>query len=203
MNSFTDKYKVDVPPGKSGRWEISKFTIGEQEAQLEMITSLFSSSNRGMTQLGTYTRLTWRGTVVMSDTPDEIRDHLHFIRMARGRVLIHGLGIGMCTAACLRKPEVKHVTVVDKSPDVIRLVGPSVRAISDGQDTDLEIIEGDAFTWKPPKNTRWDVVWHDIWESLCTDNLSEMTKLHRRFGRRTDWQDSWGKALLKAKRRRQ
>jgi hypothetical protein len=46
-------------------------------------------------------------------------------------------------------------------------------------------------------------VWHDIWLDLCTDNLEGMGKLHRKYGRRTDWQGSWEKDRLLSHRRRE
>ena len=61
------------------------------------------------------------------------------------------------------------------------------------KDKRVTIINADAFEWKPPKDQRYDVVWHDIWDNICGDNLPEMTKLHRKYGKKTDWQGSWCK----------
>jgi len=136
----------------------------------------------------------------MSDTPDEIKDHLEPIRQARregGHVLINGLGIGMVASAIAALENVTKVTVIEMSPEVIALVGPS---LIERFGSKIEIIEADSYTFKPPKGVRYTVVWHDIWLHLCTDNLDEMAKLHRKFGRRTDWQGSWGKELLKYRR---
>jgi hypothetical protein len=36
-----------------------------------------------------------------------------------------------------------------------------------------------------------------------TDNLEDMHKLHRRFGRRADWQGSWGRSFLEHVRRQE
>lgn len=41
-----------------------------------------------------------------------------------------------------------------------------------------------------------------IWDSLCADNLEEMTKLKRRFGRRTDWQGCWGEYQCRRDKKR-
>ena len=49
------------------------------------------------------------------------------------------------------------------------------------QDKRIKIINEDAFEFKPPKDKRYDFVWHDIWDDICTDNLPEMTKLHRKY----------------------
>jgi hypothetical protein len=130
-----------------------------------------------------------RGSVlVMSDTPAEIRDHLSFIRKAAGHVLINGLGLGIVAEACLRKDEVTKVTVVELSEDVIALVGPTLQARWGDR---LEIVNVSAFDYKPPKEVRYGTVWHDIWDYICSDNIEGMKKLHRKYGRRADWQGSW------------
>lgn len=88
----------------------------------------------------------------------------------------------------LDKPAVDKVTVIEISPDVITLVGSYLKEHFGAR---LEIIEADAFTWQPPRGVRYGAVWHDIWDNICSDNLPEMHKLHRKYGRRTDWQGSW------------
>lgn len=199
-----EKYKVNwLPAGECGEWRIEKFTVDKRDETITLIN--FMQHGRGHVPQGEYTRLIHADTgklngPMMSDTPEEIRDHLHFIRQTKGRVLIHGLGIGMCALAAARKPEVKSVLVIEKSLDVISLVAKHLRTQHCGKK--IEIREGDAFTWKPQKGERWNTVWHDIWPSLCATNLSEMATLHRRFGRRCDWQGSWGKELLQERRQR-
>jgi hypothetical protein len=66
----------------------------------------------------------------------------------------------------------------------------------------LTIHHGDALTYKWPVGTRWTVAWHDIWDTICEDNLPDMNRLHRRFGRRVDWQGSWCRDLIETERRR-
>jgi hypothetical protein len=34
------------------------------------------------------------------------------------------------------------------------------------------------------KGKRYDMVWHDIWDDICSDNLEGMAKLHRKYGDR-------------------
>jgi hypothetical protein len=187
-----NNYQVSVPEGQSGNWKVERFTVTGRDAEIERIRAMFSGRR---VPEGTYTRLMRRGQVIMSDTPDEIRDHLEPIRRARGSVLINGLGLGVVLQAALNKPEVRHVTVVEKSPDVIKLVAWHYYERF-GYDR-LTVVEGDAFDWKIPKGARFDVVWHDIWDNLCADNLREMSVLHRKFGRRTDWQGSWGRELCR------
>ena len=58
----------------------------------------------------------------------------------------------------------------------------------------FEFHQADALEYKPPRGEQYDVVWHDIWPNICTDNLPEMHKLHRKYGRRCNWQGSWCRA---------
>lgn len=182
------KYKVDVPEGSSGIWCVEKFVVSEEDSALSRIRSMMHG--RGYVPPGPYTRLRCALDVIMSDTPDEISDHFPVIRRAQGYGLINGLGLGLVLNAVLMKPEVRHVTVVEKSPDVIALVGPHWRARHGDRFT---VIEGDALTVSvpPPPGGRWDFAWHDIWPSICAGHVPEMTTLHRRYGRRALWQGSW------------
>lgn len=191
--SIWDKYKVDVPTGKSGNWCIERFEISEADSMVSRIRSRFSFSDRGRTPIvpGVYTKLSNEHTLVMSDTPAEIRDHLGFIYSAKGRVLICGLGIGMVTRACLFNSKVDKVTVVEISEDVINLVSPWLKGVASKAETELDIICDDAFTWKPEKEAKWDVSWYDVWNYISTDNYEGMKRLHRRFSKRCDYQASW------------
>ncbi len=193
-----DKYKIDVPEGSNGAWRIERFTVTEENEQFGILRAMATGRGR-YAPAGNYTRLMRNGTLVMSDTPDEIGDHMAAISMAKGEVLVNGLGLGICVAAMLEKPEVEHVTVVEIAPEVIGLVGPWLKQ---GYDEQVDFVLADALTWKAPTNKRYDVVWHDIWDSICTDNLEEMKTLHRKYGRRCNWQGSWCRARVELLRER-
>lgn len=185
---WTAKYRVDVPEGVSGEWSVSRFTVSEQDAAYTRMRAALNPRERGReVPAGTYTQLRRGRTLVMSDTPAEIMDHLDFIHAATGRVLIHGLGLGMVLKAVLAKPDVTHVDVVEISEDVIRLVAPSYA------DPRVRIRHGDALTYRWPVGFSWDAVWHDVWDNICGDNLPSMKTLHRRYGKRTRWQGSWAR----------
>lgn len=128
----------------------------------------------------------------MSDTPDEIRDLYPIVWKAQGHVLINGLGLGVVLQACLQKEDVTRATVIEISPDVIALVAPHYREKYGDR---FEVIQADALAWKPPKGVRYGAVWHDIWDTICWENLESMKLLHRRYGRRADWQGSWCRYL--------
>jgi len=191
---MSEQYKVAdfLPEGSEGPWLVQRFAVSEADEQFGRLRAAISSCRGRYVPAGIYTRLLHGETMIMSDTPDEVRDHIELIVKAKGRVLLHGLGLGMVARAALLKPEVEHVTIIEKAPEVVKLVGEPLIARFGAERT--AVITDDAFTWKPPKGVRWDVVWHDIWPTLCSDNLPEMAQLHRRFGHRAGWQGSWGRS---------
>ncbi len=185
------KITVDVPDGTSGAWKVETFEVSKSEAEFFNIRAMYSGSGMGRCiRPGEYKRLMRNRDVIMSNTPSEISDHVDFIIRAKQskRILINGLGLGVCLKAILESDKVEEVTVIEKSEDVIKLVAPTFQ-----NDKRVKIIHADAFTWKPPRGARYDAVWHDIWDYICGDNLSEMSKLHRKYGKRTDFQRSWCK----------
>jgi hypothetical protein len=149
--------------------------------------------------------------VFMSDTPDEMKDHADPIQNARGRVLIHGLGLGCILNCLLHKGSVSHIDVVEINEDVINLVAPYYEAVAALSNVSLVIHHGDCATYKWPRNTRWSYVWHDIWSTIADDNLTDDGKaehgisyatLHRKFASRSDEQASWGWDLARKMRDR-
>jgi len=185
--------EIDVPDGKSGDWEVSTFVVKEQDLSQRISMMKY---NRGV-PAGTYKRLTRNGQVIMSNTPDEISDFRCFVRKAEGSILVNGLGLGVLLKALLNKPEVTEVTVIEKSPDVIKLVSEIYL-----KDSRVTIINADAFDYKPPKGKVYNAVWHDIWDNICADNLDEMKKLTRKYGRIANYQESWCRGRCEQQRKR-
>lgn len=181
-----DEYKVApfLPEGAAGQWRVQRVTISPETARMQNAVH----PSRRPTEDGTFTMLMHGGETVMIDTYAEVRDHREFLRKATGSVLMHGLGLGMAANACLRKPDVSRVTVVEKSADVIALVAPHLARIHGDR---FEVIHADALAWAPKKGSVWDVAWHDVWSFIVPSNLPDMRVLHRRFGRRVGWQGSW------------
>lgn len=189
-----------LPTGASGNVVIERFTVGKQEAALQMMRALMSSERgRGVPE-GQYTRLKIGGRTMMSDTPDELADIRPFTHAAHGAVLINGLGLGCVTFKALSKSSVDRALVVENNPDVIALVAPTLKGMFRDR---LQIVEADAFAYKPPADLRFNAVWHDIWLDLCLDNLPEMTRLKRKYARRADWQGCWGEVFLRQQERRE
>jgi hypothetical protein len=184
-----------VPAGKSGDWRVIKRTVSKKEADHDNFMMLLSGAASRQVKPGKYTVLLRGNQVVMSDTPAEVRDHVMAAHKATGHVLINGLGIGLIARACLLKKDVKSVTVIELSPDVIKLTSKHIK------DPRLTIIQADAYTWQPPKEAFYDVVWHDIWDTISPENLKLMGKLHRKYARRCGWQGSWAQDICRIMQR--
>jgi hypothetical protein len=196
--------KSSVPLGKSGDWLIEEFTVSKDDAEFFNMRQMVKAGGRGRDiKAGTYKRLyrggkgNW-GTTIMSDTPAEKRDHIGFIREAEGDILVNGLGLGWVIEGLFLKSEVRHVTVIEISKDVIKLTG---KYLQDKFGDRLTIINKDALEYKLKKNEKYDFVWHDIWDDICADNWETMTQLHKKYARKCKFQDSWVRDRVKYLRR--
>lgn len=193
-------FRVDVPEGKSGIYEIARQEMTKNDALVATAMEGVMKSGR-YAEPGIYTILKRFGkngnpydeTIVMSDHLCEVADHVDLVAYAKShapldRVLINGLGIGV--AIELLMPYVKHITIIELSKDVIKLTAPHyINRYGDR----LEIIQHNALTYRPPKDIRYNAVFHDIWDYISENNLAEMRHLQRRYGRLCDWQQSWAR----------
>lgn len=199
-----EPFKVNLPDGRSGDWEVDHFEV------VKGIEQMRCAMDGRPVPCGRYTRLSRHGRtgLFMTDTPAELNDARELFWSAEGHVLITGLGIGMVPHA-LFKPEIERfggrpdavtkVTIVEKEPDVIKLVAPSLEGLP------VEIVEGDAFTWTPPAGTKFDWAWHDIWPTICSDDIVEHGKLrnhYKRFMSAPARQLVWAERECKRERRR-
>lgn len=188
---------VDVlPVGEQGVARIDHFIIGPVE-MLKSMTDFFEE----FLPTGRYARLRVNGQLMMTDTPMEKRTNLEVVERARGRVLIAGLGLGMILRSILKKPEVAHVTVIEKYEDVVGLVLPSLT----GYSTRLDVIVDDVFKWKRPRSLpRFETIYFDIWPDSDVSLLPQMNQLHRRYRPMLSeggWMDSWTYGMLREKYR--
>ena len=163
---------------------------------------------------GEYKRLFVGDTLMMSDTPDEVLDHLDVGRefdegiddlVHTGRppesVLILGLGLGVVTTAAL-EAGVENVTVVELSQDVIELVGSQISERYGSER--VRFICDDALTIKWPPRTKFDVIWADIWPTIDPDNLPEYATCGRRYRPRArQYYGAWRLDYLLAIRQRE
>lgn len=150
-----------IPAGSSGLWYITKIELMWPQP------SIYRKENVVLPP-GDYTHLRRitnstlyhcdpPGEVVMEDTPFELRTHLEFMLKASGKVLVSGLGLGCVVRGLLANDNVEHVTCLENSRDVLRLVEPWMPSDR------LTIIEADALEWTAKNKEKFDYAWHDVW----------------------------------------
>lgn len=104
------------------------------------------------------------GNEWMTLTPVDLDTCEEAIAAAHGRVVTFGLGLGYYAYMVARKPEVESITVVEKSPDVIRLFEKHILPYFDHPEK-LRIICADAFVYaerEMPKE-KYDFAFVDTW----------------------------------------
>lgn len=193
--------RVNVPEGSSGDWHIEKFSVSKEDSKFDQLRSIFNGSSRYVSE-GTYTRIRRGIKTIMSDTPDEIKDHYSPINSAKGEVLIAGLGLGVVIQGIYLRntlDRIKKITVIEKSKDVINLVGDHYKKKLGDK---IEIINDDIYDWKIPKDQKFDYCWFDIWDNICTDNLEGIKKLKYKFRYRCQSNEFWVEGLLNSIKKR-
>jgi hypothetical protein len=197
MLTSAEYLRSEVPAGVSGAWVIEKISIParDYDPATDPRPDCFKF------RPGIYTCLRREATQFMTDLYDEWWTQREGIAQALrrgGDVLVTGLGLGLVAEAMLRPPasNVQRVTVVELSPDVVRLVKPYLEQRYAGR---LEIVEADAFKWEPPQERRFTVGWHDIWPDPHTAVVAEeMRRLEDRYSACCDWQGFWPESYRRA-----
>jgi len=125
------------------------------------------------------------GYTIMDDSDAEIRRHMAAILAAKGRVLKTGLGFGCFVRACLLKPDVEHIDVIEIDKEIIDHFGAEFAG-----NQRVTIHHADAFEFDLT-SCHWDLAWHDIY---CQQN-DGLQALHinliKRYSEYCDWQGAW------------
>lgn len=187
-----------IPEGMIGNHQIEHFEITPETHQ---------RLRDGLIPPGKYVRLLrsnwakdgqpmWNDAeCLMSNTLMEEETNKAFVLAASGDVLIAGLGIGFALIPVLLKPEVTSVTVVEISNDVRMLVEPYLRVALGRRAEILTAVTGDIHEWSPPRGSRYDTIWIDIWGEVNEEELAkDAAALRRRFYSRKNkngWISSW------------
>lgn len=111
------------------------------------------------------------GNEWMTLTPVDLDTSREAIEAAHGRVVTFGLGLGYYAYMCSEKPEVKEITVVERSTDVIRLFKKYILPQFSHPEK-VRIIESDAFRYAEADmpHERYDVAFVDTWRD-ASDGL--------------------------------
>jgi hypothetical protein len=111
----------------------------------------------------------------MTDDPIEQWQIDRELRGMRGNVLVGGLGLGYAATVLARRSTVRNVTVIENSPDVIKLVAPHIAHPK------ITVICADLFDWlKVTKSIEhsapWNYAFYDIWQSDGLGTYFEMVR---------------------------
>ena len=128
------------------------------------------------------------GGVMTSDKPDEIYIQYIAFHNMYGRVLVGGLGLGMAANMIAAMPDVSSVTVIEKEPDIIRLV-------DDNLHPKVNVIEADLFEHvKQLTAGSYDSAYYDVWYSTSrrewAASVVPLYRTSRRLG--IDTLGAWG-----------
>lgn len=174
-----------IPENTIGEFSISHFKISPKEIEHLRIDDAIHGEREwsGISPDVTYTRLKYGDTVVMSNTPMEMNTNFVFIHHCSGKVMVGGLGIGMILIAIANRMHVEHLTVVERSPEVIMLVWPHIvgklKFPAVCQLGDVDTYRDARF--KKPYPRMFDWIYFDIWSAPCGDNWEQYKKLKRLY----------------------
>lgn len=117
---------ISLPEKKSGKFEILHRILTDKTPLIGMRQAFMRGTRPIMCNIETPLRiheLKENGNVWMTDLPEElnqIAQMLHEVK-PKGRVLIGGLGLGICAKMVAALPEVTTVDIVELNEDVINL----------------------------------------------------------------------------------
>ena len=107
--------------------------------------------------------------VWVTDMPIEQEQHDTLLsRVRHGRVLVGGLGLGYATTVLATRPGITQIVVVEKSPDVIRLVADATAKHLGDDARKVVFAEADLFEYLQrflPESRPFDWAFYDIWQS--------------------------------------
>ena len=184
-----------LPEGVMGTAKVEYFTISEAEASFASLKAMYDRNplDRHL-YAGDFVKLHVDGEMMFSDAGGERYSNREIVWNSHGKVLIAGLGLGMILTKIASKPDVKYITVVEKSRDVIGLVESHIRKYLGNDSAKLEVVESDIFDFVPCH--KYNTIFFDIWGNYSGDTYEQTKKLHRRFSKYLDrsnspYMDSW------------
>jgi hypothetical protein len=187
---------------KSGDWELREFAVTKDDEKIQMLNPSYRQLGR-FVPAGTYLQLLREDIIVMSNTPDELKDFKYFLdecnmlykrKGAKIDILIAGLGMGCVVDALLKSDCGAEITVVEKSQDVINITAPKYKDCKN-----VKIVEDDIFELDNKKlpSKHYDIAWFDIWDDICSSNIEEFKKLRRKYSRKAKLKRFWAEHMCK------
>jgi spermidine synthase len=127
---------------------------------------------------------------MMTNHESETITNQKFIDVAKGDVLIFGLGLGLIILPLLNDSNISKITVVEIDSGLVDIVYPILRTKDNFEK--LEVINSDGFLWSTDK--LYDTIYFDIWATIDKNSFSEMSILKKRYInnlKEDGWIDSW------------
>ncbi|MGB0694979.1 MAG: hypothetical protein ACPGOY_04970 [Rhodospirillaceae bacterium] len=105
----------------------------------------------------------------MSMLPVELESQEIGLRAACGHTVVFGMGMGWLAANVAMRPEVERLTIVERDPSILALIGEQkvFEQLPEDVQAKVTIINADALTWKPDGAV--DSLQADIWLSIVED----------------------------------
>jgi len=176
-----------LKPRRFGDWQIDYIDFTTKDITIQKLRDAIHNRNELTGQKeGIIVRLLNHGSIVMTDTMMEKRTNTPFFMNVKGDILIAGLGLGIIITVVQDLSEVKSITIIEKSQEVIDLV-VSQLPLNDK----VKVIRADIFEWLPKPGTRYDTLYFDIWSAICGDYYDDMKLLRKRFSSRKRDKNSW------------
>lgn len=157
-------------------------------------TAIFQGDKRGSVEFPFPTR--WHRLVESgrgvwtTDLPIERMQQERDVVGFRGDVLCSGLGVGLIAVLLAKRLTVRSVTVVERSPAVVRLVQPHLGVLG----LKVRVLTADVFDYLQRTDDRFDYVFHDIWQGDGLHTLRHTVVPLKRLSRRVlknprrDWE---------------
>jgi hypothetical protein len=159
---------MQVVPGMYGAITVKSWQMSEADICGRRVSLTPPLEVRGL--------FTSDGTLWMSDVPQERLMMVNNAQAARGHTLIGGLGLGLYPQYAL--PHVKSLTIIERDPQIIGLVGPLVEAAASAFSRPLIFTQGEleaSFSITP--TTQYDTIFLDTWEVLDAALLPRINRL--------------------------
>jgi SAM-dependent methyltransferase len=115
------------------------------------------------------------GTLWMSDTPQERAMMVHNARRSRGHILVGGAGLGLYPQYVA---EAASFTIIERSPIVLKLVGPLLKQVMEARGVPLRFVIGDIAVYlEQAEPAGYDTIFLDTWPRLDAALLPQINRL--------------------------
>jgi hypothetical protein len=178
-----------LPEYEDDEIQIVKFTLNESFVTLMKLRDELSNRNENDSlEAGDYIKLSIKEPFMqlqMSDTAMEWDTNQEFIKKAKGDILIGGLGIGFILIPIVNNPKVKSITVIEENKNIATKVYEFLKPHLNDK---VKVICASVEDYIP--DMEYDVIYMDIWPTICGDNYDEMVNLKRQYHRYLK-EDGW------------